>query len=171
MDTSQLRKSQSSNNGALALVFFMLVSVTVGLFFIPAYIIQPFKYESPRGLFMAMAIKQQSPWLALLTAAGTLLATLTLWRRISAWKRIFLVLGMVLASAAAVMARVDYFEWMFHPVATPGFASIEKTSLDPSEMMMAVRFGNDARAYPIREMAYHHIVNDVVGGVPIAVTY
>jgi hypothetical protein len=38
-------------------------------------------------------------------------------------------------------------------------------------MILAVRYSNDARAYPIREMAYHHILNDVVGGVPIAVTY
>ena len=35
----------------------------------------------------------------------------------------------------------------------------------------ACAFNGDARAYPIREMAYHHIVNDVVGGVPIAATY
>jgi hypothetical protein len=38
-------------------------------------------------------------------------------------------------------------------------------------MVIAVRFGTDTRAYPIREMAYHHVVNDVVDGVPIAVTY
>jgi len=38
-------------------------------------------------------------------------------------------------------------------------------------MILAVRFGSDARAYPIREMAYHHVLNDVVAGVPVAVTY
>ena len=38
-------------------------------------------------------------------------------------------------------------------------------------MILAVRLGSDARAYPIREMAYHHVLNDVVGGVPVAVTY
>jgi hypothetical protein len=36
---------------------------------------------------------------------------------------------------------------------------------------MAVRHGADARAYPISQMAYHHVLNDVVNGVPIAVTY
>ena len=40
-----------------------------------------------------------------------------------------------------------------------------------SEMVLALNFNHDARAYPISEMAYHHIVNDVVGGVPVAVTY
>jgi hypothetical protein len=96
---------------------------------------------------------------------------LVLWRRISAWKKVPLVLGVCLASAAAVMARVDYFEWMFHPVAAPGFESAAAVKLDPSQMVMAVRFGSDSRAYPIRAMAYHHVVNDTVGGIPIAVTY
>jgi hypothetical protein len=43
--------------------------------------------------------------------------------------------------------------------------------LDAAEMVMAVRFGNDARAYPIVQMAYHHVFNDEVGGTPIVVTY
>jgi hypothetical protein len=30
---------------------------------------------------------------------------------------------------------------------------------------------NEARAYPVRSLSYHHIVNDVIGGVPIAATY
>ena len=42
---------------------------------------------------------------------------------------------------------------------------------DPKQMVMAVRFGSDARAYPIRAMAYHHLVNDVLAGTPIVVTY
>jgi Protein of unknown function (DUF3179) len=36
---------------------------------------------------------------------------------------------------------------------------------------MAIRCGGDARAYPISEMAYHHVLNDVVGGVPVTATY
>lgn len=145
--------------------------MTVALFFIPAYIIQPFKYESPRGLVLAMALKQYSPWLTLITAGAALIITIVLWRRISIWKKGLLIVGMMVTCAAAVMARVDYFEWMFHPDTAPGFATIANTTLGDPEMVMAMQFNGDARAYPIREMAYHHIVNDVVGGVPIAVTY
>jgi uncharacterized protein DUF3179 len=86
-------------------------------------------------------------------------------------QRIVLAVAMVLVAFSAVMARVNYFEWMFHPVHSPQFEAATESKLDPAEMIMAVRFGNDARAYPIREMAYHHIVNDVVGSVPVAVTY
>ena len=69
------------------------------------------------------------------------------------------------------MARMNYFEWMFHPVDEVRFETASQSKLDAGEMIMTVAFNSDARAYPISEMAYHHIVNDVVGGVPVAVTY
>jgi len=78
---------------------------------------------------------------------------------------------MILVAAAAVMSRLNYFEWMFHPVDSPQFQAEASSKLDAKEMILAVHYGSDARAYPISQMAYHHILNDVVGGVPIAVTY
>ena len=50
----------------------------------------------------------------------------------------------------------------------PGMTPASKTRF---EMILAVNLGSDARAYPILQMAYHHVLNDVVNGVPIAVTY
>ena len=79
--------------------------------------------------------------------------------------------SLLLVAACAAMSRVNYFEWMFHPVRQAGFEPASQTKLDAGEMVLALNFGGDARAYPVREMAYHHIVNDVVGGVPVAVTY
>ena len=66
---------------------------------------------------------------------------------------------------------MNYFEWMFHPVRQPGFEKADDAKLDAGEMVLTVSINGDERAYPVREMAYHHIVNDVVGGVPIAATY
>ena len=45
------------------------------------------------------------------------------------------------------------------------------TYLAPSEEVFGVVVKGEARAYPIRFLAYHHVVNDRVGDVPIAVTY
>jgi hypothetical protein len=36
---------------------------------------------------------------------------------------------------------------------------------------MAVESNGEAAAYPIRLMAYHHLVQDVIGGTPIVATY
>jgi hypothetical protein len=154
-----------------AITFVVLVLATLALFLIPAWIIQPFKYQSPRALSLALTVRNVAPWASLLTGIAAFLIGLRLWPRVSHWKRAGIGFGLCLTALATVMNRVDYFEWMFHPVAAPGFQSVQQTRLDPGEMIMAVRFGNDARAYPIRAMAYHHVVNDVVSGVPIAVTY
>jgi len=116
-------------------------------------------------------VRQHAPMWSLVIAACSVILAAILWRRVSLWKRILLGTGICLVAVSAVMSRVDYFEWMFHPVRLPGFEAADRAKLDSSEMVMAVRFGSDARAYPIRAMAYHHVVNDVVGGVPVAVTY
>ncbi|MGD9702891.1 MAG: DUF3179 domain-containing protein [Ilumatobacteraceae bacterium] len=43
--------------------------------------------------------------------------------------------------------------------------------LADNEPVMAVDVGGDARAYPVQILIWHEIVNDTVGGVPLAVTY
>jgi len=43
--------------------------------------------------------------------------------------------------------------------------------LDPAESVVVVDIDGDAKAYPVRVMVWHEIVNDTVGGVPVAITY
>jgi Protein of unknown function (DUF3179) len=45
------------------------------------------------------------------------------------------------------------------------------TFLSASEPVLALQIGADARAYPVQILIWHEIVNDTVGGVPVAVTY
>lgn len=55
----------------------------------------------------------------------------------------------------------------------PKFVSViqANTWLKPVEPVIFVQVGDDARAYPIQIFIWHEIVNDTVGGVPIAVTF
>jgi len=142
-----------------------------GSFMFPAFIIRPFAYQSPRGLWWAMAIRQRAPFISLLSAIVCLILVAILWQNVGKWRKAVLSVVMVLVAAAAVMSRLNYFEWMFHPIDSPQFEAESASKLDGKEMILAVRYDADARAYPISQMAYHHILNDVVGGVPIAVTY
>jgi hypothetical protein len=41
----------------------------------------------------------------------------------------------------------------------------------PADEVVCVELGGEARAYPVRYLNYHEIVNDTVGGVPIAATW
>lgn len=54
----------------------------------------------------------------------------------------------------------------------PIFAPVaDATSLDPSEPVIALELDGAARAYPVRILVWHEIVNDRVGGAPVAVTF
>ena len=55
-----------------------------------------------------------------------------------------------------------------NPAVIPGE---QATWLTPDELILGVIVGEEARAYPISQMAYHHIANDQIGGEPYLVTY
>jgi hypothetical protein len=153
-----------------ALFTFFVVAGT-GLFFLPAFIIRPFRYQAPRALVAAMAVAQHAPLWTLIAAIASCGMALVLWNRVARHGKTAIVLGLIFVVGSATMSRIDYFEWMFHPIHAAGFTSAADSNLATSEMIMAVRVGNEARAYPIREMAYHHVLNDTVAGTPIVVTY
>jgi Protein of unknown function (DUF3179) len=156
------------------LLWFLFVPsavVAAGFFFIPFFIIRPFRHQSPSALALAMALRQRAPWATLAAALVCLMLLVLLWGTSDRWRRILLTSVMVVVTLATVMSRLNHFEWMFHPIDAPQFESASASKLGNGEMILAIRYGDDARAYPIREMAYHHILNDVVEGVPVAVTY
>jgi Protein of unknown function (DUF3179) len=148
-----------------------LTIVGLGLFLIPALIIRPFQHQSSAALSLAISVKWIAPLLTLVTLGGVLVLGTRLWRGSSWAVRTGLALAILLSTAAAVMVRLNYFEWMFRPIPAAGFLAATEAGLSDAEMVMTVRLGPEARAYPIRQMAYHHILNDTVGGVPIVVTY
>lgn len=162
----------SAERRPVAWFVFIISSITaIGLFFVPAFIIRPFAYESPRGLAVAMALRYRAPLGTIAAAIVALLCAWLLWHGGNILRRVAVSALLVLVAFSTVMARQNYFEWMFHPVDSPAFEAESMSKLDRDEMVLAIAFNGDQRAYPISQMAYHHIVNDFVGGVPVAVTY
>jgi hypothetical protein len=100
----------------------------------------------------------------------TVLALL-LWRHAGWVARLLLVPAMGITVLAAVSSWINPYEKMFHPVGEPKFLAANLAAIDANDMVIAVTLGGESRAYPIREMGYHHIVNDRLHGLPIVVTY
>ena len=59
----------------------------------------------------------------------------------------------------------------FVPLTDPEFVVAAADFLDTSDIVIGLSVGDEHRAYPVRQIAYHHIVNDTVGGVPRVITY
>ena len=60
----------------------------------------------------------------------------------------------------------------FVPLDNPSFlAANDGGFFDDDELILGVEWGGEVRAYPVRMLRYHHVVNDTVGGEPLLVTY
>jgi hypothetical protein len=110
--------------------------------------------------------------LTLLASAALLVLSVYLWRAARWWTRAFLVISVLISLVPAWASRQNHFEWMFKPITKPEYVrAAEANNLADDDMVLAVEINGEAAAYPIREMGYHHVVEDVVGGVPLAATY
>ena len=154
---------------------FLLVITLVGLAIVlaPVWIIQPFKAQSARGLEASYAMRRWSPWVTLIVLASALIFVTRLWTGSRRWwKKALLVIVLIPSLAATWFARQNHFEWIFHPLANPAYAKTSEVGLvDDGDIVMAVENNGEAAAYPVRLMAYHHVVQDTVGGTPIVATY
>ena len=158
---------------AEVLTLVVITIVALAIVIAPVMIIQPFKPQTPRGVQLSFALRLWSPLITLLSFAAGLFLVASLWAGTRRWwKKALLVAVMALLLAAAWFARQNHFEWMFNPLANAGYVKGSDAGfVDDSDVVLAVVNNGEAAAYPIRQMAYHHLVQDVVGGTPIVATY
>lgn len=164
---------QRARNSRLALfTVVLLAAVSLACFVIPIYVIWPFRHQGPNELAFALLVKQIGPWLSL-ACAGLALATVFLNRsRMVGWRsRSATLAALVVAAGGMFLSRLNVYELMFHPIDAPQFDTADRVKVDSDDMVIAVRVNDVSRAYPVREMAYHHVVNDRVGSQPIVATY
>ena len=153
-------------------VLLLLVLAVLVIVMTPVFLIMPFKAQTPRIVEISYLMRRWSPWLTLLASALVLLLAIKLWLGGRWWSRALLVLLLLPAFAATWLARQNHFEWMFNPLPNPAYArAAEDTFLTDEDRVLSVTMGGESVAYPIRLMAYHHVVEDTVGGTPIVATY
>lgn len=152
----------------------LLPAVLAGiLVIVPAWLIQPFRPQSPGDLRISYLLRSWSPVLTLLLAALAAGGAVTAWSRTRGiFRRGLLVLAVILPALFAWAARQNHFEMMFHPLARPGFVPVsEARFLGGTDRILGVSLNGEAAAYPVRQLAYHHLVHDRVGGIDLVVTY
>lgn len=155
------------------MVLLLLAALSVALVALPVWIIQPFRPQSPQGLEWSFAMRR---WATFVTPITLLLAVALMWwiwhnsRRW--WSKALLPVVLISMLGAVWFSRQNHFEWMFNPLPNAAYAKIAEAGfVDDSDVVLAVESNGEAAAYPVRLMAYHHLVHDVVGGTPIVATY
>ncbi len=168
------RLSQWTNTRRKLVWLILLVSVVIVLAIVatPVFLIMPFKAQTPRIMEISYLMRRWSPLLTLLAVALMLTLTIGLWPRSRWWGRVVLVILLLPTLGFTWLARQNHFEWMFNPLPNPAYAKMSDAAfVNDDDRVLAVTIGGESVAYPIRIMAYHHLVDDTVGGTPIVATY
>ena len=154
----------------LGLLF--LVVAALALVAIPVWEIRPFVPQTAKGISLAYFCRRLAPWATVLAlAAGAALAA-GLWRGGRWWSRALMVLALVPLGGAVWLARTNIFEKMFAPLSSPQYArAAEANWVRDGDLVLGIERNGEAVAYPVRQIAYHHVVTDEVGGVPVVATY
>lgn len=154
------------------LLLLACLAISLACVFYPIYVIRPFRPQGARELAAALMVSQYRGMATMLSAAAALLALAGYWRVQTIKRRkILAAVGAGLVCVFAVLARINVYELMFHPIDHASFAAAGKSKLDGGEKVIAVVVNGQARAYPIRGMSYHHIINDEVDKTAIVATY
>jgi hypothetical protein len=150
-----------------------LLVLSIALVAIPVFLIQPFRPQTQRALEISYVLRRWSPVATVVLLIATFALVIRQWAQARRWwRKAFLVVLILLTFVPAWFARQNHFEWMFNPLRNSAYVKAKDASfVRDSDMVLAVKINNEAVAYPVRLMAYHHVVSDVVGGTPICATY
>jgi len=155
------------------LLLFLVLVITITIVVTPVWLIQPFAPQTPRALTISYYFKSWSPILTIFFSLAAIVLAIFTWRKAKRWySKIPVLLPLPLIFFFTWFAQQNHFEWMFNPLHQAKFASVPSADfVKDNEMVLAVNINGDAVAFPVLQMAYHHIAQDVVGGTPITATY
>ena len=111
----------------------LLISLATSLFCVlyPIYVIRPVRAQGVRELELALVVVQYRPLITIVAACAALLAAAGFWnRRPLTWRRFLVPAGAVFAVVLAVLARVNIYEIMFHPIEHSKFLAAAQVKLD-----------------------------------------
>ena len=155
------------------LILILIAAAVAVMVFTPVWLIKPFSAQTERQIEISYLLKSWSPILTIILAFAAIGLAVFIWRNSERWfGKIPLIFPLLIVLGFAWFARQNHFEWMFNPLENTRFARVSETDfVADDEMVLAVKINGDAVAFPVRQMAYHHIAQDVVGGTPITATY
>src|SRR5262245_48365210 len=143
-------------NAAAILILVALIAIGV----VPFLIDQPFADQTPRIMAVAFHLRRWSPILSLGGLVVVVAIVAASWRRMRVLGRTAGAIGLVVAGATVWFTRQDPFEWLFNPLPSARYVAASRADfVKPADVVLAVRVGDDAAAYPVRQLAYHHLIN------------
>jgi len=141
-----------------------LAILNIVLILLPPVVALPPVNQTPQMLAAAHVAQTLAPIASLLLAV---LAAVRLWRR-----PVACVVLLAVAIICVALSRVNLLERIFAPARYAQTAAIASFhDIRDTDMVIGVVIGEQTRAYPVRYLAYHHMLNDQLGSTALLPTY
>ncbi len=157
-------------NWALLII---IAGLALAMVAVPVWLIQPFTPQTDERIRISFFMRQWSPILTIAFALLAIVVGSIIYRGSKRWfSAAPAILPLLVIGFSVWFAQQNHFLWMFNPLENTKFAKVgEADFVADGDAVMSVTINGDTVAFPIRQMAYHHVVQDIVGGMPITATY
>src|SRR4026209_2396067 len=157
----------------LWVALFVTIAVGVAVIAFPTFYIMPFKPQKAWVMALALQARAVAPLVTTIAAVlSAALAVLLAMRLRRWWSRAAAIVVLAPIGLATWFAHQNHFEWMFNPLASPRYVAADKAKfVKADDVVMAVEIAGEPAAYPISQIGYHPVINDVIGRKPIVATY
>jgi hypothetical protein len=153
-------------------VLVTLSVISLMLAAVPLLVILPFVSQRPWMLSAAHRLTRVSPPASLALLVVSVSLAWRLGRSLPVRGRFGLGLLVIPVAAASILSWTNYVEFIFPTAPRADLAAIaEFRDVGDGDMVLGVVRNGAARAYPVRYLAYHHLVNDELGGASLLPTY
>src|SRR2546421_1866005 len=123
MVTSNTNSKSLLSRRTAWITLLVIALLALAIVILPAWIVQPFRAQSQRGLEVSYEMRRWSPLVTVIALASGLVLVLWLWRRSRRWwVKLFLLIVLIPLFASTWFARQNHFEWMFNPLANAAYA-------------------------------------------------
>ena len=153
--------------------------LTIGLLLLIAveilrvYFIMPFPgSQQSNTIDIAYFIDRNIWWLRLIGFAIVIIPSLNLFKHSSIWKKVVALLVLIFYGIVVYAFNFKFLaDKMFYQPKEKLFATAQTDTTSKSKLIIGVNINNEAKAYPIEIIGYHHQVMDTIGNEPVIITY
>lgn len=154
------------------IVLLALLVINLGLALAPLIITMPFFAQKPWMLELVFAAKSVGPIVTSLSLVAAMALAWKKWGTWGRWRRAGAVGMTILVAGALAFERTNVVEIKFASAPNVELAAIDSfRDVGDSDMVIGVVLEGVSRAYPVRYLAYHHLVNDRIGSTVLLPNY
>jgi hypothetical protein len=153
--------------------------LTIGLIYLIAleilrvYFIMPFPgSQQANTIAVAYFIDKNIWWLRLVGFIIVIIPLIQILKRSKVWKKVLVILVLIFYCIVAYEFNSKFLaDKMFYQPKNKLLLSASTDTTNRDHLIIGVAINNEAKAYPIEVIGYHHQVRDTIGGEPVMIMY